>query len=113
MDLNFYKEESLEGVSVTTETFRRMWKLRILLLATVNITGSFERTFENLRVLSWYRCPLKFLPYEFFPQKLVSLDLPNSQLRTMWEPNMVGTVSMFLALMKIHINIRFNFSRFY
>ncbi|KAL1834507.1 hypothetical protein ACET3Z_004158 [Daucus carota] len=92
MDLNFYKEESLEGVSVTTETFRRMWKLRILLLATVNITGSFERTFENLRVLSWYRCPLKFLPYEFFPQKLVSLDLPNSQLRTMWEPNMVPRV---------------------
>lgn len=97
MDLNLYRGESLEGVSYTTETFKKMCKLRVLLLRSVNITGSFNQKFENLRILVWDCCPLTCLPSEFHPQKLVVLVLLHSQIRKMWEPNMVKIVSTFLA----------------
>lgn len=90
-------QDALEDVSFSTEAFKRMGKLRFLYLKNVTVTGSFEQRFEDLRWLCWEYCPLKCLPSEFYPQKLVTLLLPHSKMRTMWELNMVSTVSMFLA----------------
>ncbi|WOH10111.1 hypothetical protein DCAR_0729573 [Daucus carota subsp. sativus] len=63
-----------------------MSRLRFLYLEVVNLTGSFEQTLEDLRWFCWDRCPLKCLPSEFYPHKLVILELPHSSMRTMWEP---------------------------
>lgn len=76
-----------------------MTKLRYLHLYRVNLTGSFEHTFGDLRWLSWDFCPLKCLPSEFYPQKLVTLSLPRSNMRTMWALDKVGTMSMFCLCM--------------
>lgn len=81
------------------ETFKRMSKLKFLYLEYVKLTGSFEQTFKDLRWLHWEFCPLKCLPSDFYPQRLVILALPHSKLTTMWELNRVGTVSTFLAHM--------------
>ncbi|KAL8090673.1 hypothetical protein AgCh_039925 [Apium graveolens] len=85
-------QDALKGLSFTTKTFRKMSKLRFLHLEEVNITGSFEHIFEDLRVLCWKCCPLRCLPSEFDPSKLVILKLPHSKLRTVWEQNMVSHV---------------------
>lgn len=97
---NHYLKDEKKGESFTTERFKRMSKLRFLYLKNVNLTGSFELTFEGLRWFCWDFCPLKCLPSDFCPEKLVILDLPNSSMRTLWELNMVGTVSMLLACMR-------------
>ncbi|XP_074353201.1 TMV resistance protein N-like isoform X2 [Apium graveolens] len=88
---DFHRQNTHEEVSVATKAFKRMSKLRLLFLNNVNLTGSFEHIFEDLRWLFWGFCPLKHLPPEFHPQKLVALLLPYSGIRTMWEP-MVDTV---------------------
>ncbi|KAL8090851.1 hypothetical protein AgCh_040063 [Apium graveolens] len=84
-----YADKVLEDapeVSFSAEAFKRMSKLRFLYLNKVTLTGSFEKTFEDLRWFCWKHCPLKCLPSEFFAQKLVILELPHSKL-TMWKLN--------------------------
>ncbi|KAL8090848.1 hypothetical protein AgCh_040061 [Apium graveolens] len=86
---NFYSPHEVGEVTFNAESFRMMSKLKFLYLNNVNLTGSFEQTFEDLRWLCWERCPLECLPSEFYPQKLVVLELPYSNMRTMGEQNMV------------------------
>ncbi|XP_074358260.1 disease resistance-like protein CSA1 [Apium graveolens] len=69
-----------------------MSKLRLLYLENVNITGRYDRAFEDLRLFFWKCCPLKYLPSEFYPQKLVTLSLPCSKMKTVWELNKVSQV---------------------
>ncbi|XP_074357550.1 disease resistance protein RPV1-like isoform X1 [Apium graveolens] len=85
----FDYEKKVEGVTFNSESFKRMSKLRFLYLNNVNLTGSFEQTFEDLRWFHWVHCPLECLPSNFYPQKLVVLELPFSNMRTMGEQNMV------------------------
>ena len=80
-----------------------MSKLRFLHLDCVELTGSFEEKFENLRWLCWKWCPLEYLPSTFYPQKLVILELPHSKLRTMWELDMVGIMTIFVTYMTADI----------
>ncbi|KAL8087619.1 hypothetical protein AgCh_037680 [Apium graveolens] len=89
---NWDGDDALTGESFTLETFEKMSKLRFLYLRKVHLTGSFEQTFQDLRWLCWECCPLKCLPSEFYPSKLVILELPNSNIITMWELNMVPHV---------------------
>ncbi|XP_017235570.1 disease resistance protein RPV1 isoform X2 [Daucus carota subsp. sativus] len=99
---NSYHQDPFGEASFTTETFKRMSKLRFLHLDCVELTGSFEEKFENLRWLCWKWCPLEYLPSTFYPQKLVILELPHSKLRTMWEVSQVfkklKTLNMWRSL---------------
>ncbi|KAL1828159.1 hypothetical protein ACET3Z_006571 [Daucus carota] len=87
-----YYRDALMGESFTTEAFKNMCNLRFLYLKKVNLTGSFEQTFENLRWLYWEFCTLNCLPSDFDPQKLVILELPHSNMRSLWELNKVSRV---------------------
>ncbi|KAL1809929.1 hypothetical protein ACET3Z_026919 [Daucus carota] len=100
---HFY--HSLKGVSWGAETFKRMSKLRFLQLGVVNLTGSFEQTLEDLRWFCWDRCPLKCLPSEFYPHKLVILEFPHSNMRTMWEPIIVLHVFERLKTLNISYSL--------
>ncbi|WOH09196.1 hypothetical protein DCAR_0728651 [Daucus carota subsp. sativus] len=82
-----------------------MSKLRFLYLKNVNLRGSFEQTFENLRWLRWECCALKCLPSDFCPQKLVTLKLPHSEMRSLWELNMV-----FEKLMTLDMSFSLDFT---
>ncbi|KAL8087618.1 hypothetical protein AgCh_037679 [Apium graveolens] len=86
------RDDALSGESFTLEAFKKMRELRFLYLRKVHLTGSFEQTFQDLRWLCWDWCPLKCLPSEFYPLKLVILELHHSNIRTMWELNMVPHV---------------------
>lgn len=98
--LQGFKRKGSKKVSVAMETFRRMSILRYLYLEGTNLTGKFKRTLADLRWFYWERCPLKCLPFDFCPKKLVILELPRSKMITMWDVNMVGTLIVFLTYMK-------------
>ncbi|WOG86613.1 hypothetical protein DCAR_0205830 [Daucus carota subsp. sativus] len=90
---NYHHANALdEGVSFDAQTFRRMSKLRFLFLNKVNLTGSFEHIFTDLRWFCWKYFPLKCLPAEFYAQKLVTLELPDSEMIAMWDLNVVPQV---------------------
>nr|XP_017236071.1 PREDICTED: TMV resistance protein N-like isoform X1 [Daucus carota subsp. sativus] len=80
----------LEKVSFSTESLRRMTGLRFLYLNGSYLIGKFKGTLEDLRWFCWINCPLKCLPFDFCPQKLVILELPRSKLTTMWEVKIVS-----------------------
>lgn len=104
---NLYFQNKLEGQSFTTETFKQMSKLRFLCISKVNLSGSFEQIFEDLRVLVWDGCPLKYFPSDFYPEKLVILELGQSNMRTLWSPNMVGIPRIFLVYIYDNFCIKF------
>ncbi|KAL8087617.1 hypothetical protein AgCh_037678 [Apium graveolens] len=81
-----------------------MRKLRCLKFEKVNLTGSLEQKFEDLRWLNWKQCPLECLPSEFYPQKLAILELTYSNIRTMWEVNMVD-LELCESLEEVHMSI--------
>lgn len=99
---NLYYQDSLEGVTFTAETFRKMVNLRFLYLEKGYISESFKQTFDALRWLCWESFPLPYLPSELRLQKLIILELPHSDLRIMWQ---VRALDMFLAFMARYINI--------
>ncbi|XP_063946914.1 TMV resistance protein N-like isoform X4 [Daucus carota subsp. sativus] len=76
--------------SFSTETLRRMTRLRFFYLDGISLTGKFKLTLEDLRWFCWNQCPLECLPFDFSPQKLVILELPASKLTTMWEVKIVS-----------------------
>ncbi|WOG95904.1 hypothetical protein DCAR_0415233 [Daucus carota subsp. sativus] len=104
-------QDTLEEVSITTKAFKRMSKLRLLYLNNVNLTGSFEQVFEDLRWFFWGFCPLKHLPLEFHPQKLAVLLLPYSGIRT-WELDTVFEKLMTLDMSySLHLSATPDFTR--
>lgn len=83
--------------SFKAEIFMRMSKLRFLQINYVHLTGNFEGAFEDSRWFRWQFCPLERLPLGFYPEKLVILELPHSNIKNMRELNMVGTMRIFFA----------------
>lgn len=78
-----------------TKSFERMQKLRLLQINHVNLEGKFDHLFEELRWLCWHYCPLKYLPSDFRPERLVVLDMQNSSINSLWHG------SKFLPSLKI------------
>ncbi|XP_063949885.1 disease resistance protein RPV1 isoform X2 [Daucus carota subsp. sativus] len=81
--------------SFSTKSLRRMTRLRFFFLDGINLTGKFKLPLEDLRWFCWNHCPLKCLPSDFCPEKLVILELPNSKLTTMWKEKMVSQKLFF------------------
>ncbi|KAL8128260.1 hypothetical protein AgCh_015002 [Apium graveolens] len=83
-----------------TEIFESLPNLRLLeIVGACDIKGNFDNSFYELRCFRWHRCPWTQLPSSFRPQKLVSLDMPYSELKTLWK----GT-KPFLNLKTINLS---------
>lgn len=106
-----HNQDGLEGKAFTSKSFQAMDKLRFLYLRNVSLAGGFKQAFKELRWFLWEYCPLKCLPSGFDAENLVILELTHSKMRTLWQPNVVGTLNMFLVYMTILINVRFNSSK--
>ncbi|KAL1075331.1 hypothetical protein V6Z11_D11G354300 [Gossypium hirsutum] len=60
---------------------------------------------NELRLLDWTECPLKFLPSNFHPDNLVALLLPYSHIEQLWKGNRVRTNSSYpCVLVYFYIN---------
>jgi len=50
----------------------------------IHLPGGLHFLSSELRFLYWYNYPLKSMPSNFFPEKLVQLEMPCSQLEQLW-----------------------------
>ncbi|KAL7209458.1 hypothetical protein ACSBR1_031075 [Camellia fascicularis] len=73
----------LKKIQWSNKAFARMPKLRLLQINHVHLSGNFEHLFEELRWLCWHNCPLEYLPSNFYPKKLLVLDMQFSRFKTL------------------------------
>nr|XP_023922363.1 TMV resistance protein N-like [Quercus suber] len=71
-----------EGAKLQLEakSLEKMKKLKFLIVANVDICGDIEYLSNELRLLDWPEFPLSSLPSNFRPQKLIALNMPQSQV---------------------------------
>ncbi|KAM1217593.1 hypothetical protein PS1_045299 [Malus domestica] len=81
----FLPEHFDDEQSFSTEAFKKMWRLKFLLLENVMLTGSYKHLFKELRALTWFGFPLEAIPADFDQRNLVCLDLSNSKIVRVWE----------------------------
>lgn len=74
---------------LSTLTFKKMKKLRLLQLAGVQLAGDFKNLSRDLRWLCWHGFPLKCIPTDFYQGSLVSIELENSNISHMWKEALV------------------------
>ena len=60
--------------------FEKMKNLKFLMVGNVDICRGLEYLPNGLRVLDWQWFPLSSLPSNFRPQKLIALNMPQSQI---------------------------------
>lgn len=77
---NIEQEVQLKG-----NTFKKMRRLRILIVRNAQVSGVPNHLPDNLRLLEWNKYPLPTLPANFHPETLVVLNLSHSNI-TMDEP---------------------------
>ena len=67
-------------LQLEAKSFEKMKKLKFLIVANVDICGNIEYLPNELRLLDWPEFPLSTLPSNFHPQKLIALNMPQSQV---------------------------------
>lgn len=74
-----------EEIHLKDHPYSKMRKLRFLMIHNVKISGPCEHLLSNnLRLLLWDECPLKFLPSSFHPKNLVELRIRCSNISQLW-----------------------------
>ncbi|XAR56336.1 hypothetical protein NMG60_11036781 [Bertholletia excelsa] len=67
-----------------TDAFAKMYKLKLLQLSYVYLTGSYSRFPKGLRWLCWPGFPLPSIPNDLLLEKVVILEMPESNLKNVW-----------------------------
>uniref|UniRef100_A0A7N2L5G2 TIR domain-containing protein n=1 Tax=Quercus lobata TaxID=97700 RepID=A0A7N2L5G2_QUELO len=67
-------------LQLEAKSFEKMKKLKFLIVANVDICGDIEYLPNELRLLDWPEFPLSTLPSNFHPQKLIALNMPQTQV---------------------------------
>lgn len=74
-----------EEVFLNAKAFKRMRRLRLLIIRNASIAGDFDYISNNLRWVEWDGYSLPSLPINFHPKKLVGLFMPNSHVKNLGE----------------------------
>ena len=69
-----------------------MRNLRLLNIDNVHLPQGLSFLSSELRVMNWLGYPLKFMPINFNPNKLVKLIMPRNHIKQLWEGNWVRTL---------------------
>ncbi|KAM7256016.1 hypothetical protein ACFE04_011757 [Oxalis oulophora] len=85
-------------INLQAESFRKMNKLQILQLYGISVEGDYDELPKNLVLLFWHGFPLKSIPNSFHLEKLVSLNLSYSDIKSVWDATMVFPELKFLNL---------------
>ncbi|KAK0599110.1 hypothetical protein LWI29_002438 [Acer saccharum] len=82
---------NLEDIDLSSKVFDEMDNLRIILFNTtylpniVHFPSGLNCLPDDLMILYWSRCPLRELPPNFKPKKLVELNLCGSDIEQLWK----------------------------
>ncbi|PWA47544.1 NB-ARC domains-containing protein [Artemisia annua] len=88
-------KRNCQNIPIDGQALTRMKNLRILKICfpevegrwqqfTVNISGRLDLLSYKLRLLHWHGLPLKFLPSDFYPENIVTIDLSYSHIKHLW-----------------------------
>lgn len=117
-----------DKVGISTRAFESLPNLRLLQISNVNLIGSFENIFEELRWFCWYACSLECLPSSFQAPKLVFLEMQPSSVSILWEgtkvcicslpslsfsSNMYIVISLFGSMFDEKYSVIANFIKFF
>ncbi|KAK0602483.1 hypothetical protein LWI29_033894 [Acer saccharum] len=74
-------------LNLSCQVFDKMPNLRLLLFFhySVHLPNGLNSLPDELIILKWPTYPLRALPSNFSPEKLVKLDLSNSNIEQLWE----------------------------
>ena len=89
-DLNV--EEKVEDLNA--EAFSKMRNLILLKIGNVCLPQGLTFLSSDLRLMNWPGYPLKSMPKNFNPNKLVELIMPHSRTKQLWEGNWVRSLLM-------------------
>ena len=67
-------------IQLEPNCFEKMENLNFLMVSNVDICGDLKYLPNGLRVLDWRGFPLSSLPFNFHPQKLTVLNMPESRV---------------------------------
>ncbi|GJW58507.1 NB-ARC domains-containing protein [Tanacetum coccineum] len=88
-------KKNCQNILIDGQAFTRMKNLRILKICSpkvegrwqpfaVNFSGRLNMLSNKLRLLYWHGLPLKFLPSDFCPENIVTIDLSYSHIKHLW-----------------------------
>ncbi|XP_038719767.1 disease resistance-like protein DSC1 [Tripterygium wilfordii] len=106
LDMCKLKDLSINPVALQRMHNLEFFKIRIHLSA-VRLLQGLKSLPNKLRYLYWDRYPLTYLPINFYPENLVSLKMPNSCVKRLWNgrQNLVHLKEMDLSFSKNLIDI--------
>ncbi|XP_021298175.1 protein SUPPRESSOR OF npr1-1, CONSTITUTIVE 1-like [Herrania umbratica] len=73
-----------KAFTLRADAFLKMKKLRLLMVHGLLKACDLTYLSNELRFFEWAGCPLKSLPWDFQPNNLVALLLPNSCIKQLW-----------------------------
>ncbi|XP_029130730.1 TMV resistance protein N isoform X3 [Cajanus cajan] len=84
----------LQETTLPTNALSKMNHLKLVILENINFSGSLDYLSNELRYVYWKKYPSRCLPSSFYPDKLVELFLPYSNIKQLWEgtkylPNLI------------------------
>ncbi|GJY66110.1 NB-ARC domains-containing protein, partial [Tanacetum coccineum] len=88
-------KKNCQNIPIDGQALTRMKNLRILKICfpkiqgrwqpfAVNFSGRLDLLSNKLRLLYWHGLPLKFLPSDFYPENIVTIDLSYSHIKYIW-----------------------------
>ncbi|GKE47720.1 NB-ARC domains-containing protein, partial [Tanacetum coccineum] len=88
-------KKNCQNIPIDGQALTRMKNLRILKICfpkvegrwqpfAVNFSGRLDALSNKLRLLYWHGLPLKFLPSDFYPENIVTIDLSYSHIKHLW-----------------------------
>ncbi|KAJ0532470.1 putative TIR domain, P-loop containing nucleoside triphosphate hydrolase [Helianthus annuus] len=83
----------LEQLALTTNSLARMYKLKLLQLKNVTLTGSYEK-FPELRWLCWHGCPLETMHPGLLQSSLVVIDMSYGHMETFEVPMVLHSLKI-------------------
>ncbi|PPR82623.1 hypothetical protein GOBAR_AA38088 [Gossypium barbadense] len=81
------KRELSKILNLSADTFSKMKNLRLLKVLSLSNCDDLKYLSNELRLLDWKGCPLRYLPSSFQPNNLVALLLPYSHIEQLWKGN--------------------------
>ncbi|XP_052876924.1 disease resistance protein RPV1-like isoform X1 [Gossypium arboreum] len=81
------KRELDKTLTLNGDTFLKMKRLRLLKVHCLSNCCDLTYLSNELRLLEWSGCSLRFLPLGFQPENLVVLLLPYSNIEQLWKEN--------------------------
>ena len=69
-----------------------MRNLRLYKICNLGLPQALNSLPSDLRLMDWPERPLKFMPINFIPNKLVELIMPRNHIKQLWEGNWVRTL---------------------